>query len=134
MRMVVAPTNEATFTETPRRTSESRYSRSVVQSMSYWMSPCSFFTWTFNASLSGPIDHPSPKTSRVTPCLTSAIPRPSTRRDVVAQLSMLMKPGATALPRASISCRPRPRTSPIRAMRSLRMARSATTGAPPLPS
>ena len=40
-RIVVAPTNEATFGETPRFSSSRRYSASVVHVMSYLMSPCS---------------------------------------------------------------------------------------------
>ena len=39
MRTVVAPTNDATFGETPRRSRYSRYSPSVVQAISYLMSP-----------------------------------------------------------------------------------------------
>ncbi len=38
-RIVVAPMNEATFVETPRFSSSRRYSASVVQVMSYLMSP-----------------------------------------------------------------------------------------------
>jgi hypothetical protein len=134
MRTVVAPMNDATFTEMPRRTSESRYSRKVVQSMSYFTSACWAMNSFFIASLSGPMETPSPNTSSVTPCFTSAMPRPSMMSDSVAQLSMLMKPGATAMPRASISVRPRPRTSPTAAMRSPRMATSPILGAPPWPS
>jgi hypothetical protein len=73
----------------------------VVHSIGYlkspWRSTASFFIW----SLSGPIDQPSPITSRVTPCLKSLWPMPSTSSDSVAQLSMLTKPGATARPFAS---------------------------------
>ena len=41
-------------------------------------------------------------TSRVTPCLMSLMLRPSSISDSVAQLSMLMKPGATARPSRSM--------------------------------
>ncbi len=61
------------------------------------MSPCCFSASAFIAGLYGPIDQPSPKTSRVTPCLVSLMPRPSAISDSLAQLSMLMKPGATRL-------------------------------------
>jgi len=133
---VVAPTNEATFTLTPRRSKVSRYSPSVVQVMEYLMSPCSSAISRFMASVSGPMDEPSPKTSRVTPCRTSLCARPSSMSDSVAQLSMLMKPGATASPRASISTRAgSPAGSvPTATMLSPAIATSPTIGAPPLPS
>src|SRR5438034_8068358 len=60
--------------------------------------------------------------------------RPSATRLSVAQLSMLMKPGATARPRASISRRPRPRPVPRAVIWSPSMARSPTLGGPPDPS
>ena len=99
MRTVVAPTNEATLVETPRATRWSRYSPSVVQAMSNLMSPWRSIISFFIASLSGPIDQPSPNTSSVTPWRMSLCERPSASSDSVAQLSMLMKPGATARPR-----------------------------------
>ncbi len=52
----------------------------------------------FISSLSGPIDVPSPITSSVTPCRISLCDRPSAISDSTDQLSMLMKPGATANP------------------------------------
>ncbi len=55
------------------------------------------------AGLSGPIELPSPMTSSVTPWRISLWERPSWISDSVDQLSMLMKPGATASPPASIS-------------------------------
>jgi hypothetical protein len=62
----------------------------------------------FIASFHGPIDMPSPITSSVTPWRMSLWPRPSAISDSVAQLSMLMKPGATASPLASTSVPPTP--------------------------
>ncbi len=86
-------------------------------------------------AFSGPIDTPSPKTSSVTPWRMSLCERPSASSESVAQLSMLMKPGATASPWASISFLavmfPR---SPIAAMRSPRIATSPVVGLPPVPS
>jgi hypothetical protein len=71
--------------------------------MSYLISPCKPRIASFRLSLHGPQDVPSPKTSSVTPCRTSLCARPSSIRDSTAQLSMLMNPGATARPAASIS-------------------------------
>ena len=59
-------------------------------------------------SFTGPGEAPSPKISRVTPWRMSPWERPSCSSETLAQLSMLMKPGATARPRASISVLPRP--------------------------
>ena len=56
----------------------------------------------FMASLSGPIELPSPKISSVTPCRISPCDRPSASSESVDHDSMLMKPGATASPAASI--------------------------------
>ena len=53
------------------------------------------------------MDPPSPNTSRVTPCLISLRERPSAINEVVAQLSMLINPGETAMLLASISSLPR---------------------------
>ena len=87
------------------------------------------------ASLAGPIELPSPKTSSVTPWRMSPSERPSTMSDSVAQLSMLMKPGDTAMPEASSTCAAcAPERSPTAAMRSPRMATSPTTGGEPEPS
>ena len=135
MRTVVAPIKEATFGETPRLTRWSRYSPSVVQVTGYLMSPCASATFFFITAFSGPGDSPSPKISSVTPCRMSLCERPSAINDSVAQLSMLMNPGATARPVASISARPRALSNlPMAVMLSPSIARSATTGALPLPS
>ena len=61
---------------------------------------------SFILSFKGPIDDPSPKTSKVTPCLISLNERPSLIKDIVAQLSILINPGETANPVASISVLP----------------------------
>ena len=71
--------------------------------MSYRMSPWRSTISSFIASLSGPIDSPSPKTSSVTPWRMSLCDRPSSISDSLAQHIMLMKPGATARPVTSIS-------------------------------
>src|SRR5438105_10622357 len=134
MRGVAAPRNEPTLSETPRWTSDCRYSPSVVQSTSYLMSACDSTSSFFIAGVSGPIDSPSPKISVVTPCLRSDIPRPSAMSDSCAWLMTLMKPGAAARPCASISVRPRPRTAPTAAMRSPRMAMSPRLASAPVPS
>jgi hypothetical protein len=124
---VVAPTNEATFGEMPFFSSISMYSPSVVQLMGYLMSPCCSTASFFMASLSGPMEAPSPMTSRVTPWRMSLWPRPSWISESVAQLSMLMKPGETASPLASTSIFPlAPPRLPIFAMRSPRSATSPT--------
>ena len=87
------------------------------------------------ASFAGPIELPSPKTSSVTPWRMSPRERPSTIRDSVAQLSMLTKPGDTAIPAASSTCAASaPERSPRAATRSPRMPMSATTGGEPEPS
>ena len=57
----------------------------------------------FIDGLKGPIESPSPITSNVTPCRMSLCDRGSCIKDSVAQLNMLMKPGATARPLASMS-------------------------------
>ena len=62
-----------------------RYSPSVVQVMSYLMSPCCSTRRFFIASLSGPIELPSPKISSVTPCRMSPCERPSAISDSVDQ-------------------------------------------------
>ncbi len=67
------------------------------------MSACCATISAFMASLSGPIDQPSPITSSVTPWRMSLCERPSSIRDSLAQDIMLMKPGATARPVTSIS-------------------------------
>lgn len=135
MRTVVAPMNDATFAAMPFRSRNSRYSPSVVHRTSYRMSPCSASSSTFIESFSGPIDSPSPNTSSVTPCTMSDSERPSSMSDSVAQLSMLMKPGATAVPETSIWVGARMSDrSPIATIVSPAIATSATTGGPPEPS
>ena len=135
VRTVVAPTNDAMFVETPFATRWSRYSLSVVHAMAYLMSPCCSRISAFIASVRGPPDVPSPKTSSVTPCRMSLCDRPSASSGVPAQLSMLMKPGATASPFASISVRPVALPiAPTAAMVSPLIATSPTIGALPLPS
>ena len=102
MRTVAAPTKLATLGAIPRRSSVPRYSPSVVQVIGYLMSPSRSRASRFISGVSGPIDQPSPITSSVTPCRMSLWPRGSSSSDSLAQLSMLMKPGATAKPLASI--------------------------------
>jgi len=125
---------DAMFGEMPPAAIVSSACASVVHVMSYLMSPCCSSCSRRMVSLSGPSDHPSPKTSSVTPWRMSLCERPSAMSDVVAQLSMLMNPGATARPAASISARPRSRTAPMVVMRSLSIATSAANGVPPDPS
>src|ERR1041384_4456172 len=72
----------------------------------------------FISGLSGPIEN-SPNIWVVTPCLSSLMERPSTIRDASEWDSMLMKPGATARPLASmIVVAVAALRSPIAAMRS----------------
>jgi len=81
------------------------------------------------------MDQPSPMTSSVTPWRISLCDRPSSISDSFDQLIMLMKPGATAKPSASITLgAPAFPTSPTTAMRSPRIATSPTLGGRPLPS
>jgi hypothetical protein len=105
MRGLTAPMSDETFIDTPFFSSSSRYSPSVVHSTGYRRSPCCARSSSFIAWLSGPIEKPSPMTCSVTPWRSSPWPRPSTSSDSVDQESMLMNPGTTALPVASISRR-----------------------------
>jgi hypothetical protein len=98
------------------------------------MSLLSWNASSFMASFIGPMDWPSPMTSSVTPWRMSLCDRPSSISDSVAQLSMLMKPGATARPLASMVFAAAPVSSPIAAMRSPLMPISAWKGAPPSPA
>ena len=66
-RMVVAPRNDATFCDTPRRSSPRRYSDSVVHVISNLMSPICSTARRFIAAFSGPMELPSPKICVVTP-------------------------------------------------------------------
>ncbi len=87
------------------------------------------------ASLTGPHDQPSPMIWVVTPWRISLCPRPSASSESTDQLSMLMKPGATARPCASTTTLARaPVRSPTSAMRLPRMPTSARRGASPVPS
>ena len=70
--------------------------------ISYFTSPICSTTRFFMASFSGPIELPSPKICVVTPWRISPCERPSTSSDSVDHDSMLMKPGATARPDASM--------------------------------
>ena len=134
-RMVAAPTNEATLGETPFFSSMARYSARVVQVMSYWMSPCWSFIRRFMSAVRGPIELPSPITSRVTPWRISLCERPSAMRESVDQESMFTKPGATARPAASSTVPARARRrSPTAAMRSPRIPTSARRPTAPVPS
>ena len=128
--------NDATFCETPRRSSSCRYSASVVHVMSNLMSPiCSTHRAASSPSFSGPIDQPSPKICVVTPWRISPCERPSTISDSVDHDSMLMKPGATASPAASTTVvAAAPARSPTLAMRSPRMPTSARRPGAPVPS
>jgi hypothetical protein len=76
-----------------------KYSASVFHLMSAKSCSIRFF----NSSLSGPIDSPSPMISVVTPWRISLCDRPSWINDTTDQESMLMKPGATTSPLASIT-------------------------------
>ncbi|OPZ52333.1 MAG: hypothetical protein BWY89_01933 [Bacteroidetes bacterium ADurb.BinA012] len=114
---VAVPTKDATLVDTPFFSRYSRYSPSVVHSISYFMSPCDALNFLFMLSLQGPHESPSPSTSRVTPCTISLIDLPSSISDSTAQLSMLINPGATVIPLASISVLPLAfRRSPMAAM------------------
>ena len=120
---------------TPVASRCSRYSASVVHDTPNLRSPWFVRIADFMSSLSGPIDVPSPKISSVTPCLMSLIARRSTSNVRVAQLSMLMNPGATAMPFASMTCAAVPLTSrPTATMLSPWIATSPTNGRPPVPS
>ena len=78
---------------------------------------------------------PSPITSRVTPCRISDCERPSASSEICAWLSMLMNPGATAFPPASISRAARaPSSAPTAAIVLPLMATQPPKGLPPLPS
>jgi len=99
------------------------------------MSPWRLSISSFIAWLRGPMELPSPRTSRVTPCRMSLCERPSSINDALAQHIMLMKPGATARPAASISVCPLALPSePMAAIASPLIATSPTKPADPLPS
>ena len=134
-RTVSAPTNEATFRDMPFLTMACRPPSSVVQVTGNLMS-C--WRWVSSACIfgvSGPMDDPSPMTSSVTPWRSSERPRPSAIRLASEWLSMLMNPGARALPRASISTLPRPGAwAPTKTIRSPLIAISPTNPLRPEPS
>ena len=102
-RGVAEPMKEDTFGETPRASRYSRYSPRVVHSISYLMSPCWLSAHSFNESAMGPMEFPSPMTSRVTPWRMSLMARPSSMMVSVAQLMRFTNPGETAIPPAEIS-------------------------------
>ena len=103
--------------------------------MSNLRSPICSVIRRFIASLSGPIDDPSPKICVVTPWRISPWERPSTSSDSVDHDSMLMNPGATAMFVASMDDAARAEArSPTAAMRSPRMPTSARRPGLPLPS
>ena len=103
--------------------------------MSYLMSPWLALLYALSESDQGPMDSPSPMISRVTPWRISPCDFPSSISVSLAQLSMLMKPGATARPVTSSSTLPRAfERSPIAATVSPLIATSAVTGAAPVPS
>jgi hypothetical protein len=102
--------------------------------MSYLKSPIRSARYAFMAGESGPIE-PSPKICVVTPCRISPCERGSAISEVSECDSMLMKPGATASPVASMTLRAvAPWSAPTAATRSPRMATSARRGGPPVPS
>ena len=107
-RIVPAPTKEATLSAMPRLARASSPSSSVDQVTGYLMSCSRCSSSLAIRGVSGPMEEPSPITSRVTPWRSSDWPRPSAMRLSSEWESMLMKPGATALPWASISRLPRP--------------------------
>ena len=101
--MVVAPMNDATFCETPRRSSSRQVLRQrrpgdVVLDVAL-CSACALLHLVVERAHRAP----SPKICVVTPWRISPCDRPSTSSDSVDHDSMLMKPGATARPVASIT-------------------------------
>ena len=121
--------------EIPLFSRNSRYSPNVVQFISYFMSPCCLMFSFFISSFKGPLEPPSPKTSRVTPWRISLWELPSSINEVVAQLSILIKPGETAIPSASISTPPVAVSKlPMAAILSPVMPTSPLYGAFPVPS
>ena len=112
-----------------------RYPPKVFHSILYLISPCASIACFFMAVFNGPILSPSPITSSVTPWRISLWERPSSIRLSLAQLSMLIKPGDTAIPFASVSFLPvAAERLPIKAMVSALMPISALYGFSPLPS
>ncbi len=132
-RIVGAPMNDATFCEIPCFSRWLRYSASVVHSISYFRSPCASRRRFFISSLSGPIEL-SPKIWVVTPCRSSLNERLSTNQEVSEWESMLMRPGATAIPLASMIVGAVARLRfPTATIRSPFNPTSAFTGARPVP-
>ncbi len=89
------------------------------------------------ASVSGPIDQPSPITWVVTPWVSSDIPRLSMSRLEYEWLNMFTKPGATASPVASSTVpdsSASPALGPISTMRSPATHTLAATPSEPEPS
>ena len=86
---VAAPIKEAIFVETPLLTRESIDLENDI----YSFLPGIPF---------GPGEVPSPKISKVTPCLRSLRDRPSFKSELYPQLNILINPGDTAFPSALI--------------------------------
>ena len=95
------PDKRSDITRDARCSRYRKYSASVAHLISYLMSPWSRRIRSLMRSLSGPIENPSPMIWVVTPWRISLCERPSSMSDSVDQESMLMKPGATAIPLAS---------------------------------
>ncbi len=86
-------------------------------------------------AFTGAMDLPSPVISVVTPCVIFDAARPSTSTKSSDWPSMSMKPGATTRPVTSTRVGAVARLrSPMAAMRSPEMARSARTHGAPVPS
>ena len=134
-RIVVAPTYEAILQLIPLFSIDCMYSPSVFQLTLNLKMGCSCCISFFMFALSGPILSPSPNTSRVTPSRNSPCDLPSSIRETGDQLSILIKPGDTALPFASTSdLADSPERSPMKAIVSFLIPISALNGLPPFPS
>ena len=126
---------EATFWDTPRFSAYARYPASVLHATSNVRSAAASRMRSRISGVSGPWLLPSPKICVVTPWVSSLSERWSCSMLVYEWLSMLMKPGATASPAASITVPAFASPSgAIDTMRSPSTATSAAYGSPPLPS
>ncbi len=134
-RTVPAPTSAATLIDTPRRSIQSRNWPSVSHSMSYRIAPCRRADAFCMPGVIGASER-SPKMARVTPWRTALWARPSWIRLSSDCDSTSMKPGATAMPRASSSTAALDPGGVFATATTLspRMPTSATTPARPLPS
>src|SRR5688500_14559071 len=94
---------EATFWLTPTLSQYARYSDSRVHDASTPNRAWLALNRSRIPTVHGPIELPSPKICVVTPCFSSDSDRGSYKIDAYEWLSMLTKPGATAIPAASIS-------------------------------